>query len=111
MPLIADVFPKLGTPKYVVDKISEKSRFRGTFQKQHVKEDQTLLKSEPHHVYHIYWSLWRQLSCKKSLLVTYKVLRMFANILTANDKYCLLKRDNLRQPIQMLLPRKEKADS
>ena len=36
---------------------------------------------------------------------------MFANILTANDKYCLLKRDNLRQPIQMLLPTKEKADS
>ena len=54
MLLIADVFPKLGTPKNVVDKISQKSRFRGTFEKQHVKGEQTLLKSEPHHFYHIY---------------------------------------------------------
>ena len=62
MLLIADVFPKLRSPENVVDQISKKSRSRGTFEKQHVKGDQTLLKSEPHHLYYIHWSLWRQLS-------------------------------------------------
>ena len=47
MTLIADVFPKLWTPKSVVKQISKKYRFRGRFDKQHAKGDQTLLKSEP----------------------------------------------------------------
>ena len=33
---------------------------------------------------------------------------MFANILTANDKYFLLNSDNLRKPIQMQLSQKKK---
>ena len=33
---------------------------------------------------------------------------MFVNILTADDKYSLLNRDNLRQPIQMQLSQKQK---
>ena len=32
---------------------------------------------------------------------------MFVNILTANDKYSLLNRDKLRQPIQMQLSQKQ----
>ena len=51
---IADVFPKLQTLKNVAEKISKKSSFRGHFDKQHAKGDQTLLKSEPHHLYQIY---------------------------------------------------------
>ena len=43
--------------------------------------------------------------------MTWKVLRMFVNILTANDKYSLLNRDNLRQPIQMQLSHKQKTFS
>ena len=35
----------------------KKSRFRGPIEKQHCKEDQTLLKPEPHHLYHIIWWL------------------------------------------------------
>ena len=31
-----------------------------------------------------------------------KVLRMFVNIFTANDKYFVLNRDNLRQLVKML---------
>ena len=37
-----------------------------------------------------------------------KILRMFVNILTSDDKCFLLKRDNLRQPIQMQLSQKQK---
>ena len=36
---------------------------------------------------------------------------MFVNILTVNDKYCLLNRDNLRLPIQMQLSQKQKIFS
>ena len=50
----------------------------------------------------------RYLSCKKSLLVTSKVLRLFANTPTAYDKCSLLIRDTLMQPIQMHLSQKQK---
>ena len=46
MTLIADVFPKLRTPKYVVKQMSKKSRFRGHFDRQDGKGDQTMLKFE-----------------------------------------------------------------
>ena len=109
MLLIADVFSKLRTPKNVVKQISKKSPFRGPFDKKHVKGDRTLLKSERHNLYHIYLSLSRHLSCKKSLLVICKYLRLFLNTLTADHKYSLLHRDNLRQQIQMELSQKQKT--
>ena len=40
-----------------------------------------------------------------------KVLRMFVHILTTDDKYYLLNRENLRQPIQIQIYWKEKAFS
>ena len=93
--LIADVFLKLRTPKYDVREMSKKFRFRRPFDKWHSKRAKTLLKSERQHLYHIYWSLWRQFSWKNSLLVICKTLGLFANPLTADDKYSLLNRDNL----------------
>ena len=102
------VFPILRTPKNEVKQISKKSTFRAPFEKQHVKGDQTLSKFERHHLYHIYWSLWRLLSWKKSLVVTCKVLRMFIHILTTNEKCSLLNRDNLTHPIRMQLSQKQK---
>ena len=51
---IADVFPKLRPPKKVVRKMSKKFHFWGPFDKQHVKQAQTLLKSEPQNLKHIY---------------------------------------------------------
>ena len=40
-----------------------------------------------------------------------KILRPFVNTLTDNDKYCLLYRDNLTQPIQILLSQKQETFS
>ena len=111
MTLIAEVFPKLRTPKNMVTSMSKKSRFKGSFGKQHGKRAQTLLKFAWQHLYHIYWSLWMQLTCKKSLLVTWKILWLFPNTLSADGKYYLLNRDDLTQPIQMLLSRKQKTFS
>ena len=111
MTLIADVFPKLRTQKNFVRSMPKKSNFKESFEKQHGKCAQTLLKFAWQHLYHIYWSLWRQLTCKKSLLVICKISRLFPNTLSADGKYSLLNRHNLSQPIQMILSRKQKSFS
>ena len=41
----------------------------------------------------------------------HKILRLFVNRLTVDDKHYLLNRDNLRQPIQILLSEKGKVFS
>ena len=87
--------------------MSKKSRFRGPIEKQHSKRAQTLLKSAPRHLDHIYWSLPRQSSWKKSLLLTCQILGLFANILAANDKYPVLNSNKLIIPVQMQLSEKE----
>ena len=45
------------------------------------------------------------------MLVLWKILRLFVNTLTDDDKYSLLYRDNLTQPIQILLSQKQKTFS
>ena len=51
------------------------------------------------------------MSQKKSVLVRHKALELFVNTLSVDDKYSLLKRDNLAQPIRTPLSQKEKAFS
>ena len=67
-----------------------------------------IVEFERQHLQEIYWSTWRQLAYKNSLLVICKILRLFFNRLTADDKYYLLNKDNLTQPIQMQLSQKQK---
>ena len=43
---------------------------------------------------------------KKSMLVRCKILRLSVNTLIADEKYSLLNRDNLMQPIQILWSQK-----
>ena len=45
------------------------------------------------------------------MLKLFKILRLFVNTLTDNDKYRLLDRDNSTQPIQILLSQKQKTFS
>ena len=54
MTLIADIFPKLGTPKPMSRSIPKKSRFKGSVQKQHGKCTKILFNFEGHLLYHIY---------------------------------------------------------
>ena len=49
------------------------------------------------------------MSRKKSVLVRHKALELFVYTLTADDKYSLLNRDNLAQPIRTQLSQKQKA--
>ena len=48
---------------------------------------------------------------KKSLLVIRKILRLFVNTLTVDEKYYLLNRDDLTQPIQIQFYQKQKTFS
>ena len=66
-----------------------------------------LLKSERQGLYHIYQSLRRQLTEKRSLLVIGEILRIFVDTMTFKDKYSLLNRDNSTQPVQMQLSQKQ----
>ena len=51
------------------------------------------------------------MSWKKFLLLLCKILKLFVNTLTADDKYSVLNRDNLREPIQIPLCLKERKFS
>ena len=87
--------------------MSKKSCFRGPFHKQHGKRVQALFKSASHHHYPIQWSLPSQLSWKKSILLTWKILGLLFNTLTLGEKYPVLNRQKLTIPIQMQLSQKE----
>ena len=111
MALLPDVFPKLRTQKNLLRSILKNSGFKGSFEKQHGKCAQTLLKCQGQLLYHIYWSLWRQLSYKKSLLLIFKISRLFSNTLSAGGKYSIFNRDNFTQAIPMQVCRKQNSFS
>ena len=111
MPLIADLFLRLEPAKNVVRYMCKKSCLRLPFQKEDGERVWTLLKSERQHLCQIYWSIRGQLTCKKSLLMICKILRLFVNTLSAVDKCCFYCKDNLMQPIQMQLSEKLKTFS
>ena len=89
----------------------KQSYFRGSVEKQQIKCAQILLKFEGQLLYHIDWSLGKQLSYKMSLLVISKISKLFPNTQSADGKSSLLDRDNLTQRIQMQLSQKQKTFS
>ena len=107
--LLAHILLKLRPAKNVVRYMCKKSRFRLPFQKEHGKGVSTLFKFERQHLYEIYWASGRQFSCKKSLSVRCKILRLFVNTMSAVDKCSLPIRDNLVEPIHMQLSQKLKT--
>ena len=58
-----------------------------------------------------FWLLEAQLSFKNSLLVIWKLLRLFLNTFTADEKYSVLYREHLTHPIHMQLSQKQKPFS
>ena len=61
MILIAKVFWRLQTAKDLVRPHSKKCRFRTSFNSQHVKVSQTLVKFIIKHFYHIFLSFWAEM--------------------------------------------------
>ena len=100
-----------GLRKTWLDKCLKSPISEVPFHNSHGKRTETLLKSERDQLSHIYWSLWMQFSCEKPVLVMCKIFELFLNTLTAEDKYSLLKRDNLLTHAQMQISQKQKTFS
>ena len=97
--------------KDVTTYTSKRSCLRIPFADERVNKFQTLLKSARHDYYPLFSSIWGNLSCKKSVLVWYEILRMFDNALTADEKYSCSHMQNLLQQFQTPLSQKKKTFS
>ena len=109
MTLIAYLFPRLRPTKSVITYMCKKSSLRLPLKKEHGKRVPSLLKSERQHQRHIYYSMGRQSSCKKSLLVISESLSLFLKTMNAVGKCSLPNRDNLLEPFHMQLSQKLKT--
>ena len=97
--------------KDVATETSKRSCFRTPFPNEPVSGFQTLLKSGRHHYYSLFSSIRGKLTWKKSPSVWYKILRLFLNALTADDKYSGSNIQNLLQQFQTPLSQIQKTFS
>ena len=67
----------------------KKLHVRKLVDSQDVKASETLLKSARQDFNLIFLSIWRKISSRNSVLVVSEILRLFTNILTPDEKYCL----------------------
>ena len=111
MIVIANVFPQLKTVKNLVRPLFKKRRFRTSFDSQHVKGSQKLVKSSWEHFYQIFTSLCWEMIRKISPLFKFENIRVFLNTWTADYKYSVPDCENLQFPIQMQLSSKPKTFS
>ena len=91
--------------------MSKKSRLIEPSHEQHGKRAQTLLNPASQQPDHIHWSLAGKLYSKNSFLLTCQIMGLLVNTLAADEKYPVLKRDNLTIAIQMQLSQKQKRFS
>ena len=78
---------------------------------QHVKGSETLLKYAWQNFGHTFWSFRKKISSKISVLGISKILRLFGNTLTPNEKYSLSVKACLTEPIQVQLSGNQKIFS
>ena len=109
MSVLAQKFQKLLFPKEVAIETSRKSFFRTPFGNQRVNGFRTPLKIATHHYYPFFPWISIKLSWKKTALLWLKILRLFANTLTADDKYSCGYTQNFLQQLQTLLSQKRKT--
>ena len=95
--------------KEVATETSRRSFFRTPFGNQRVNGFQTQLKIATHHYYPFPPWISGKLSWKKTALLWSKILRLFANTMTADDKYSCRNMQNFLQQLQTLLSEKRKA--
>ena len=72
--LIANVFPKLTTVERFVTPLTIQRRLKTSFDSQHVKWYQTLVKSSRENFYHIFSSLWGEIIWKISQWLMFEII-------------------------------------
>ena len=93
----------------VVTETSRRACFRTPFRNQRVNVFQTPLKVATHNYYPFFPWISGKLSSKKTALLWLKILRLFVNTLTADDKYSCRNMQNFLQQLQTLLSQKRKT--
>ena len=101
--VIANVFPKLSTVQGLATPLTIQLRLKTSFDSQHVKRFQTLLKSSWEHFYHMFWSLWGEIIWNILTWLKFDIIGLFANTWTADYKYPVPDCENLPFPIQVQL--------
>ena len=99
--VIANVFPKLASVQDLVTPLTIQRRLKTSFESQHVKRFQTLVKSSWEQFYHIFWSLWGEIIWKISTWLKFHIIGLFANTWTANYEYPVPDCENLPFLIQV----------
>ena len=108
---LAYLFPKLFFRKDVATETSRRSCFITPFSNQRVNGIQTPLKVARHPYYNFTPWISGKLSWKKTALLWSYILRLFANTLTADDKYSCRNTPNFLQQLQTLFFQKQKTFS
>ena len=101
--VIANVFPKLATVQDLVTLLTIQRRIKTSFDIQHVKRFQTVVKSSWENFYHICSSMWGDMICKISPWLKVEIIGLFVNTWTADYKYPVPDCENLSFPIQIPL--------
>ena len=101
--VIGNVFPKLATVQGLVTPLTIHRSLKTSFDSQHVKRFQTLLKSSWEHFSHIFSSLWGEMIWKISPWLKFGIIGLFVNTWTAHYKYPVQDCENLLFPIQIHL--------
>ena len=101
--VIANVFPKLVTVQGLVTPVTIQRRLKTSFDSQHVKRFQTLVKSSWERFYHIYLALWGEMTWKISSSLKFEIIGLFVNLWTADYRYTVPVCENLPFPIQIPL--------
>ena len=103
MIVIANVFPKLQPVQDLARPPSKKRFFRTSFDSQHAKGSQALVKPSWENFYHIFPSLWGIMIWKISPLLKFEMIGVFVNTWTADYKYPVPDCENFSFLIQMKL--------
>ena len=101
--VIVNVFAKWETVKDLVRPLSKKRCSRISFDRQHVKGSQTLVKSAWEDSYQIFPSLWGEMIWKIGPLLKFEIIGVFLNTLTADYKYRVPDCENFPFLLQMQL--------
>ena len=109
--IIANVFPKLTTVQSLVTPLTIQRLLKTSFDSQHVKRFQTLVKSSWKHFYHIFSSLWGEIFWTKSPWLNFSIIGLFVNTWTADYKYLVPDCENLSFLIQIRLSSKKETFS
>ena len=91
--------------------MSKRPFLRTPFDNERFNLFQILVNSARHHYYLLFSWIRGKLSWKKSALVWSDILRLFVNILTADDNYSRSNMQNLQQQFQTPLSQKQKTFS